>query len=340
MPTRDERLAAARERVLEAATDRTPIETASELSRESVRANARDTSGVDAAASTEVSIRMHGKGVVGNRVPVAQAAPILRDLQMAVTWIGSRLRQVSDERAVKSPEPERPGIRRATQLYLEPQFGAGSIVFHLTSSAASEDEPNLLTDSDLAALEGVLDESVERLLGILTVAEGDAGQDIGELTAEIRRMGALVASSLDRIATGMTQNELDLDVGWTSVRGRRAVAKIGRRGALAIHDAVQASRTETGTIELVGVLETASTGKDLIRIETPSGDDYRMTVSHELGDTLGPLLGKAISARAEETVIRHESGQVTRTYRLLDAIEVEELPEDAHPPAESEEPPF
>ncbi len=59
------------------------------------------------------------------------------------------------------------------------------------------------------------------------------------------------------------------------------------------------SRTETRSIELVGRLETASIGVDPIRIETLAGEDFRMTVDAELGDRLGPMLGRVVFARAE-----------------------------------------
>jgi hypothetical protein len=287
--------------------------------------HAKEMAGDNALDPTEVVVRLHGGGVDGHRVAVEYATPLLDELQRAIKWIGSSIRRDLDETQIaeaKHSPRKRKGLGDATRLYLQPQFGAGSLIFHLTAAAVSEDDEGLF---EAGSQDSLLDRSVQQLLRVVTEAQQDRGDNIGELTNEVRRLGSRAAAAMDRIAANVIKNEIDMDLTWNASHGARQTAKLRRRGALAINDAVQRNRVQTNTVDLVGLLETASVGKDLIRIETGDGRMYRMAVDPELGKRLGPLLNRRVAVRAEETVTWKNGGNEKRSYVLLAAEPEDQL---------------
>ena len=317
---REARLAALREQILADAPE--PEDSLDELSRRSVVAHGRDVSGSADPLPTEVRVRLHGAGVIGHLVALDHAGTLLNDLQMTVSWIGARLRSISDASAVMPGRSDRRGVREATKLFLQPQLGAGSLIFHLVGAPPPPSDPQQLPLHG----DSMLDDSLKELLDILGNAQDDKGDDMGDLTSSVRRMGSRVASALDRLADTVVKREIDLDVAWRSPQGRRSSAKLRRRGALALKDAVKRNREKTELIDLVGLLETASVGKDPVRIETPDGGVFKLRVDAELGARLGRLLHQMVAARAEQTTTWHDSGKETRRYTLLAAELVGQLP--------------
>lgn len=327
--TRAERLAAARRRILQDAP--APFDSLEELARRSQRAHVRDVRGDTSPEPTEVVVRLHGDGVHGHKVAVEHATPLLEELQKAIKWIGSSIRRDLDERhivaAAKRPGEKRArtSVKDATRLYLEPQFGAGSLVFHLTAGPSSEGNDG---GADFGPQETLLDRSVQRLITVVEEAQSDAGEDTEALTSAVRQMGSRAAAAMGRVADNVVTNEIDVDLTWSSAMGSRQTARLRRRGALAIQDAVKRNRVQKRTIDVVGTLETASVGRDLIRVVAVDGKDYRMTVDPELGQSLGPMLNQRVAVRAEETTIWKNGGNENHKYLLL-AIEPEATLRDA-----------
>lgn len=320
---RARRIEAARRRILADAPD--PFPDVELLARQSARLHAKEVAGDTAPEPTEVVVRLHGDGVDGHRVAVEHAAPVLDELQRAIKWIGASIRRDWDQ-ALQGPSKkrDRQGLADATRMFLQPQFGAGSLIFHLTADSSPTQADTL--DLGLPPDDSLLDRSVQRLLDVITDAQADAGDDIGELTESVRGIGSRAAAAIDRVAAKVVKDDIDIDLTWSNPTGSRRSANLRRRGALAIQDAVKRHRVHTEVIELTGVLETASVGKDPIRIETGSGKPYKMAVDPELGKRLGPLLNQRVVARAEETVTWKPGGNETRRYVLL-AVELErELP--------------
>lgn len=324
MPSRDELVARMRSEILERTGDALPAPSAAEFERAAARTHAKHVSGSQDPDPTEVAVRMHGTGVEGHRVPIDVAAPLLGDIQKTLTWIGSALRQSSEVHATGKGKKEK-GIRRATRMYLEPQQSPGSVIFHLIADPVTDGPSDGLFTS--ASQSTILDSAISEFLVIIESAESDDPASLGSLTGELRKMGPNVASALDSIAKGMSKKGIDLDITWTNPTGKRTRATIGKRGAEALRYAVEASKSEVRTIEMLGRLETVSMGADPIRLETPSGEDFRMVVDPSVGTEVGPLFGAMVLARAEETIVRQTSGRVRRTYRLLSATKVEELEE-------------
>lgn len=326
MPSTDEaraaRLAEARKRILNGAP--APFESLEELTRTSQRLHAREALGFRGAEPTEVVIRLHGGGVPGHKVAVEHVTPLLEEIQRAIKWIGSSIRREFDEKnivpATGSAGPrKKTSIGDATRLYLQPQFGAGSLIFHLTADDPGEPEDDAAVGGPQ---ESLLDRSAQRLLDVLSTAQEDTGEDLSALTVSVRQMGARAAAAVGRVAESVVKNEIDIDLTWSSAVGSRQTARLRRRGALAIQDAVQRNRVQTRSIDLVGVLETASVGKDLIRVVASDGRDYRLSVAPELGRRLGPLLNQRVAVRAEETTVWKNGGNEDRKYALV-AIDAE-----------------
>ncbi len=326
MPTTDdfrqERLAELEAAVLAHAAERDePPASAEELTELSARAHQSLLNGTFMQRRTELRVRLHGDGVSGHLVPSDQAGSLLKRTQLLVRWIGARLRSTEDVNPIGNGKDV--GIVDATRLFLTPQFGAGSLVFDLVASEPRPDEQPPL--DGLPAPASVLDRSLEQLLGIIASSETDSGQDLGELSAYVSRMGPRVASQLKALAEEVTDNQIDLDLRWTGTDGRRRRADLGRRGALAIKDAVERNRVKINEMTLAGLLETASTGKDHVRIDTATGS-YKMAVDPELGVTLGRWLHQEVVARVEQTITWHNSGKETKRYKLLAISAPEELP--------------
>lgn len=349
---------AERLRQLEAAIlERSPQEapgSPEELSEFSARAHRAIIEGSFGNEPTELRLRLHGEGVRGHRVPADQAGALIRQTQLLVRWIGARLRSEGDEKQLPASKGDRLGIVDATRLYLQPQFGAGSLIFDLVSDEHTPDDQQAgqgtLIDG-VGQRDTLLDRSLQELLSIVNSSQADSPEALGELSGYVSRMGPRVASQLKRLAAHVTDDEIDIDFRWSGAGGRRRSASLSRRGALAIRDAVDRNKVKTDEITLTGLLETASTGKDKVRIETPD-DAFKMDVDEDLGVTLGRWLHREVTARVERRITWHDSGKETIDYKLLSVAaepriaedddgsenDVRPLPDDALPP--HDEPPF
>jgi hypothetical protein len=315
--TRAQRLAELEAQIL--ATAEAAPDTAEELSELSARAHRAIVRGDFGREATELRVRLHGDGVRGHRVPADQAGAVLRQTQLLVRWIGARLRSAGDHKQMTASTAERLHIVDATRLYLRPQFGAGSLIFDLIADEPSmpvgEAEQGELVDAS-PHIDSLLDRSLQELLNIISSSESDTPESLGELSGYVSRMGPRVASQLKRLAIHVTDEEIDIDLRWLGSGGRRGRANLGRRGALAIRDAVDRNKVKVDEIRLTGLLETASTGKDQVRIET-SEESFKMDVDEELGVTLGRWLHQEVTALVERRVTWHDSGKETRSYKLL-----------------------
>lgn len=334
---RQARLAELEARIL-AATTGEPPETPEEVSELSARAHRAIVSGELGPTPTELRVRLHGNGVKGHLVAADQAGTLLKQTQMLVRWIGSRLRALNEDSA--TADKDRTGIIEATRLFLQPQFGAGSLVFDLVANSerAMQSQQLSLVDG-LPATQSILDRSLHELLNIVASSETDSTEELGQLSTYVSRMGPRVASQLKALAVQVTDDEIDIDLRWSGSDGRRRKANLSRRGALAIKDAVDRNHVKTDEIVLNGLLETASTGKDQVRIDTRE-DSYRMDVNEELGVTLGRWLHKNVTARVERTVTWHDSGRETRDYKLLSIGDQPTLPDTTHTSRDDEAPFF
>lgn len=353
---RADRLAELEAQIL--ATAEPAPDSAEELSELSARAHRAIVRGDFGQEATELRVRLHGDGVRGHRVPADQAGALLRQTQLLVRWIGARLRSAGDQKQMTATAADRLNIVDATRLYLRPQFGAGSLVFDLVAdqpaTPAGEPDQGELVDAT-SHIDTLLDRSLQELLNIVRSSESDTPESLGQLSNYVSRMGPRVASQLKRLAAHVTDEEIDIDLRWLGSGGRRDRANLGRRGALAIKDAVDRNKVHVDEVNLTGLLETVSTGKDQVRIETP-GESFKMDVDEELGVTLGRWLHREVTALVERRITWHDSGKESRAYKLL-AIDPEPLmgefehvneqdgvqpdPDETPPhPRDAEEPPF
>lgn len=349
---RRERLRQAEQRILQNSAGQPPLaDSAEDLSEMSARAHRAMVNGSLGHEPTEFRVRLHGAGVQGHRVAADQAGEILRQTQMAVRWIGARLRTLSDEKQLLASASDRASVPEATRLFLQPQFGAGSLIFDLVAgddAASEEDSGQVALINGQAQRNSLLDRALVELLSIIESSQADTSEALGELSGYVSRMGPRVASQLKALATQVTENDIDIDMRWMGAGGRRRRADLQRRGALAIQDAVNRNKKKTDEITLTGVLQTVSTGKDQVRIDT-TDESFKMDVDEEVGVTLGRWLNQTVTARVERTVTWHDSGKATQDYHLLSVVPeahlgdgtegaVRPLPDDALPPYD--EPPF
>jgi len=331
MPSTDDpratRLAELESRIWAIAND-VPPESADEVSEFSARAHRAIVRGEFGQEPSELRLRLHGGGVQGHKVPADQAGAILRQTQLLVRWIGARLRSLGDGKQLAARPGDRLAIAEATRLFLQPQLGAGSLVFDLVAQHAAPEDAD---QEGLLEPEGytntLLDRSLQELLSIVVSSEADSPESLGDLSEYVSRMGPRVASQLKRLAQHVTEDEINLDMRWTNAAGQRRAANLGRRGALAIKDAVDRNKVKVDEVHLTGLLETASTGKDQVRIET-ADEAFKMDVEEEVGVTLGQWLHREVTARVERRVTWHDSGKETRAYKLLGIVAEPRLDDD------------
>lgn len=326
---RADRLRALEASILEGTSDESP-DSPAEVSEISARAHRAIVRGTYGNEPTELRVRLHGDGVVGHQVPADQAGALLRQTQLVVRWIGARLRTLADEKQMPAKKGERLAVKDATRLFLQPQFGAGSLIFDLVGAdhAAGEgdDDQGQVVDG-ASHVDALIDRALLELLSIVDSSEADSPEALGELSNYVARMGPRVASQLKQLSTHVTEDEINIELRWRSPRGSQKRSNLTRRGALAIKDAVDRNKVRTDEIFITGMLETVSTGKDQVRIETPE-EPFKMDVDAELGVTLGNLLHREVTARVERKTIWHNSGRETMDYWLLAVTEEPRL--DAH----------
>lgn len=283
----------------------------------------------DLPALTEVRVRLAGKGVEGNHVPVHHATQLLDLVQGTITAVASASRKRDKVKPPKDRLGRRVGVREATELRMGPEVAPGSLIFHLVSS------PHLVPDSadgisGTEVTDAFVDVAVRQTFDVLAIAESDDGADIGHLTEAIRRQGSIVASKLSQLATRALEAEIDLDLGHLSQAGTRRRAALGSRGAAALRAAAERNQQRIEAETIVGVLRTVSDGSDQLRVKREDGKDIRINVTPELGVTLGPLLGRKVVLEVEADVRWNlSSGKETRTRHLVSAElapEVQALP--------------
>jgi hypothetical protein len=279
-----------------------------------------------APRGSEVRVRIAGAGVPGHDLPVHLAAQLLDALQGAITAVGSALHKSNKVKPPKDAAGKPLGIKKATELRLSSNIGAGSVVFFLEGTPEDLKGDELFTQGS----DGLVDLAVSELFGVLATAQSDDADQIGKLTSDLQRLGAMTASKLNRLAERTAENELELDLGHWSPSGSRKSAVLARRGADAIKDAIERNRVRHVRQVLRGTLNTVSDGADMLRMTLD--DDVtqrRLSVDPEIGVTLGSLLGKRVTAEVETTIRwKVASGRERRTYKLESAEESPEVAAD------------
>lgn len=267
---------------------------------------------------SQLRVRLAGMGVPGNDVPVHLAAQLLDALQGAITAVGSFVHKSDNVKTPKHADTgKRLGIKKATELRLSPTIGAGSVVFFLEGAAEK------LRDDELIPVRAnsLVDAAVVELFAILEKAESDSEDHIGELTDELKRLGAMAGSKLNTLAECAIESEIDLDLGHRSPSGDRHAVILKRRGAEAIKEAVERNRQRTEPETLTGVLHTVSDGADKLRMTLDDDvTQLRMDVEPAVGLHLGAMLGQRVVAEVITTIKwKLASGKERRSYELLSA---------------------
>lgn len=273
--------------------------------------------------ATELRIRLSGVGVDGNAIPVHTAAQVLDAVQGAVSSIGAAIKLQKRGKAPKQVDkPGRIGVRKATELRLNANVSAGSVVFHLEGFREVEStDPQLSPDGS----DTLVDQALRELFRILEAAETDSAGSIGALTTQMRSLGAMVAAKLNRLAEETTTEKIDLDLGHWSPSGGRSNVEFKQRGAAAVREAAERNRVTVIPRTVDGVLHTVTDGQDLCRLTTDEGEKLRLAVEPDVGVTLGSLLGKRVTAEIATTVKwKLASGREFKTHQLLSADETDD----------------
>ncbi|MEU6424165.1 hypothetical protein [Streptomyces spiralis] len=305
MTTPEQRAAALKAKLASVSLD-VPRDSA-ELASISTRAMLRDAGYPVAEQRPQLDVRLHGRAIPGHDVPVREATSILGSIQETVSACGQAVaRKATAAGTIHS------AILRATELRLSPALGFGSVVFHL--GGASE---HVTGDEipDTTGTETLLDLVFRTLFKIIDVVQTDDPSESSPVE-ELRLLGPRTVKHLNDLAKEITDGEIDVDFVWQS-RAARTKATLGRRGALALKDAIDRTKEEVTIQRIKGTLSTVST---LVHPQLLSDDGPRinLSVTPEAAANLGAYYNRRVEVQVEQT--RRWSittGRESFTYKLL-----------------------
>lgn len=305
MTTAEERAAALKARLVKANLDAPRDST--ELASISTQAMLRDAGYPLVEEEPQLDVRLHGRAIPGHEVPVREATSILGAIQETVSACGQAV-----AKKVTSAGSIHAAILRATELRFSPALGFGSVVFHLGGSSEQVTGDEL---PEMTGTETLLDQVFRTLFKIIDTAQRD---DLSKAspTEDLRLLGPRTISHLNDLVKEITESEIDVDFAWRS-RAEQSKATLGRRGALALRDAIERTKEEVTTQRIRGILSTVST---LVhpQLLADDGRKINLSVTPESAAHLGAYYNRRVEVQVEQT--RNWSittGRETYAYRLI-----------------------
>lgn len=305
MTTPDQRAAALKARLAKASLDAPRDST--ELASISTHAMLRDAGYPITEQRPQLDVRLHGRAVPGHDVPVRQATSILGTIQEAVSACGQAVaKKATAAGSIHS------AILHATELRFSPALGFGSVVFHLdgTSEQITGDEIPETTGT-----ETLLDLVFRTLFKIIDVAQIDDPAKSSPVE-HLRLLGPRTAKHLNDLAKEITESEIDVDFTWRS-RVESSKTTLGRRGALALKDAIERTKEEVTIQRIRGTLSTVST---LVHPQLLADDGQRinLAVTPEAAAHLGAYYNRRVEVQVEQSRNWNiTTGRETYTYKLI-----------------------
>lgn len=261
-----------------------------------------------------LSFRLAGPGVRAHRLAVKTAANVLGSFQEVVSSIGAAL---SDRPSLFGQLSS--AIRQATELQLSPAVAPGSIVFTLVP-----DEE--FTQDEMPGLEGVpslLDLALDRLISVFGELDA-AGAEERPLVDNLRALGPRTAKHLFDLSQVVINDDVVLDLQWTTESGRQSGASMGVRSASFLREMIQQSAVTEREKVITGILVTVS-------VETPAavrlddGTRIMLAVDEDKVGRLAPLFNRRVQATVlEREEINLGTGRVSFAYTLIEIREEEE----------------
>jgi len=261
-------------------------------------------------------LRLSGAGVAGHSAPLSSVGQVALQWQRAVSAVGASLEGLRTS-AGRLPE----GVVQRTTLMLRAAPVPGSVILELTPKSnplvevAPEgmrpifDPPRPL--SDLAT--GTL---IELLQGAV-----NPGPDASELGAQIRQLGARVASTVKVLASTLDDSHFDLDAVWMEPGQPTARVSLsaGTAGWLAAY--VTGEALDSYEDELSGVVHTVS---DVAKWLIETSEGRRSVDASELPpEDIGlPRVGQTIRLRVRVQSTERPDGSSSVT---LTALELQRL---------------
>lgn len=280
-----------------------PADTA-ELAQRSVQASLPATS--DVAAPAEAVVRLSGVGVQRNRVDVRQATRIIGSLQEVIAAIGQALMGQPTSRG-QIPV----AIRRRTALSLLPVPVPGSVQLVLEAPA---DNGNLSFEG--VGREDLASSAASELIKIMERAD-TAELDEESLVENLKALGPRVARQLQRLASELAGDAIDLEFAWRLFAGESETGHLAERNARRLRDVIRVSRVEAQEVRLVGTLVTISTVRPAA-IVLDSGRVLTLEVDEGRNSELLPFFEHRVAVDAEEAItVEDATGRERAKYHLL-----------------------
>jgi hypothetical protein len=284
-----------------------------------MQAMLRDAGYPMAERDPQLDIRLHGRAIPGHDAPVREATSILGTIQEVVSACGQAVaNKATAAGSIHS------AILHATELRFSPALGFGSVVFHLggASEEITGDEIPETTGTDT-----LLDLVFRTLFKIIDVVQTD-DPSVSSPVESLRLLGPRTAKHLNDLAKEITESDIDIDFIWRS-RVDRSKATLGRRGALALKDAIERTREEVTIQRIQGTLSTVST---LVHPQLLADDGRRinLSVTQEAAANLGAYYNRRVEVQVEQTRSWSiTTGRESYTYKLIQIEHLGAIPEVA-----------
>lgn len=260
------------------------------------------------------SLRLHGDGVDEHSVDLDEVGKISVLWQKSVTSMGAAL---EDIRSARGPLPA--GIVRKTRLQLTSSPGPGSVVLRIAPRAdpLAETEPEGARPL-VGGKRPLADRASETLLSLFQEVAGADASSVDGISLRLRELGPRVASSLQALATALTNADIALDATWREPGAPTRRAAWSTSDARWIRDFIEGRELDAAVETFTGVAATVS-NRERWLIETEEGAEKVVASALGLEDVRRVRSGDTVSLRVRTTTKTQPDG-TTRTRREAIAL--------------------
>lgn len=258
-------------------------------------------------ARERLAARFIGGSADDHELSTRTATHALLSLQESVSSIGAHL---VGHVTAKGRIPA--AILAATELRLSPNVLPGSVVFELSRPTGTEDM--LAEGSDRA----LLDESFDKLFELLaSVAAPNA--DPGTVPSVMKELGPRAAKHIFDLCATLVDDSLGLDFEWVNREGKPKAAHLTNGHARYLKEVAKKSTSASKTIDLAGVLLTASVdSKQKLKLRDANGETVAMTAADDLRASLATFYNREVWVQIVQTEsVSIATGKATVTNRLI-----------------------
>lgn len=235
-------------------------------------------------------LRFLGSGVVENSIDLKSIGGFITNFQTLVTRLIAKRRGL---------DPSGKFVESISKMSLNASPQAGSVVLRVTSASSVFGEAQ---QPGLAGIDSDIDTAFSELIELFRLTK-NLDSDMSNLVVKLSELGAETCSSLRKITNILKTEHIDFEIGWRRPHFGSNKGHLLVRDAIVIHDLVQRRNLDEEEVELLGIVNTASSLKNVIlAITLPTGEviDLYADRDHPVS-LIGVAVGDAVSVRALKT---------------------------------------